>query len=176
MPRDQVRAADIVFRCGRGVLTQAVLAADSRPTYSHVGVVVMRPSGPFVVHAVPDEPPGDPGSVRADTLEAFTAPDRAQRLGLYRARRLPPDAPRRLTAMAESAAARRLAFDADFDLASVDRVYCTELVWRLFRDAAGLDLLSGPPPLISFALQRRRVITPSTLIESEALYAVWTTP
>lgn len=176
VPREQVRAADLLFRRGRGLLTQAVLAVESSSAYSHVGVVVVRPAGLFVVHSVPDEPPGDPGSVRAEPLETFTAPERAEALGLYRVQKLAGDTPRRVAALAEGAALRRLPFDPDFDLASQDRVYCTEFVWRIFRDAGGLDLLAGPPPLMSFALQRRRVITPSALIESEALHAVWTSP
>ncbi len=176
VPREQVRTADLLFRRGRGVLTQAVLAVESHSTYSHVGVVVVRPTGVFVVHSVPDEPPGDPGSVRAEPLETFTAPERAEALGLYRVQPLAGDTPRRVAALAEDAALRRLPFDPDFDLASQDRVYCTEFVWRVFHEAGGLDLLAGPPPLVSFALQRRRVITPSALIESEALHAVWTSP
>jgi hypothetical protein len=64
------------------------------------------------------------------------------RAGIYR---LPERWRRRFLAYVEDASARRLPFDNEFSLATADRLYCTELVWRGLIAAMGRDPIADKP-------------------------------
>ena len=69
----KLKAGDLVFRRGNGITSRAVLMADQRGGYSHVGIVVDSCGKMMVVHAVPDEPDyeGDIDRVKMETPEKF---------------------------------------------------------------------------------------------------------
>ena len=170
-----LRPGDLVFRRGESVLSAAVMALDSASLYSHAGIVARLWGSLSVVHAVVDEAPDTAGSVRASRLDSFLARDRAAAAAVYR---LDEDFAES-TAKAELAsriaagyASRHVPFDRDFDLDTPDAVYCTELIWRAYREA-GVELVSGEFPTISFCLKRRKAILPSTLQNSPRLRLIW---
>lgn len=168
-------SGDLVFRRGRSLLSRAVLTADGGSSYSHVGLVRVSAGVPLVVHALPPEDlrpgvshgPGDPGGVLAEPFSEFLAPARATAAAIYRLR----DGERAgIAARAAEAAYRRALrgtpFDSRFDLATEDSVYCTELVWRAFREA-GLDVVDGHMDSLSIPLARDRpYILPGRLLAS----------
>jgi hypothetical protein len=170
-----LRPGDLVFRRGESVLSAAVLVLDPGALYSHVGIVARTAGELSVVHSVVDEAPDRAGSVRTDRIGAFLAPDRAVAVAVYRLREDSSDS----TAKAELAsriaadyASRHVPFDRDFDLDTPDAVYCTELIWRAYR-GAGVELVSGELPTISFCLKRRKAILTSTLQNSIKLRLIW---
>lgn len=161
-----LREGDVVFRRGGGVVSRAVLAADRGGVYSHVGVVA-RVGGEFVVvHVVPGESGGARDAARIETPEEFFAPSNASRGAVMRLRRgdgvrtggdagndgaKSDDAaggPRtdEITVGAARSAVRLaragVLFDHRYDLADTVRMYCTELVWHVFR-GEGVDLSGG---------------------------------
>lgn len=168
---------DLVFRRGESVLSAAVMVLDPRSLYSHVGIVVETAGRLSVVHAVVDEAPDTAGSVRADSIPDFLSPDRAAAVAVYRLRGEIPEYNERTelaSRIAAGYASRHVPFDRDFDLGTADAVYCTELIWRAYR-GAGIELVSGELPTISFCLKRRRAILPSTLQNSAKLRLIWQT-
>jgi Permuted papain-like amidase enzyme, YaeF/YiiX, C92 family len=170
-----LRPGDLIFRRGESLLSDAVMVLDNKSRYSHVGIVTQAVGTLLVVHAVVGEAPETAGSVRADSIRVFLAPEHAVAAAVYRLRENSPAS----TAAAELAsriaagyAARHVPFDPDFDLDTADSMYCTELVWRAYR-GAGVELVSGDFPTISFCLKRRKAILPSTLQNSVKLRLVW---
>ena len=122
---------DLVFRRGRSMISRAVLSIDGKSEYSHVGIALSKGR---IVHAVPPEQ-NNPGGVMVDALETFLAPELASAAAVYRPRN---------PALGVRAAARawkyaRTPFDSGFDLSTPGAVYCTELVWRAYREE-GIDL------------------------------------
>jgi len=131
-----MRDGDIIFRGrqkGWGNLGSNLSDQDQR--YGHVGVIHREKQAVYVIHAAGD-PLQPEGRVRKDTLRDFLA--RSERSGVYR---LPLNA----TGLAkfrdkiEHALVTRLPFDRAYSLKSETSVYCTELIWRAWAEAAQKD-------------------------------------
>jgi len=170
-----IQTGDVIFRRGRSVVSEIVLAADRRLPFSHVGIVIVGDQRAWVVHATPDEPPGTDGIVRVEQLAEFLSADRASAAAVYRTDDRASAS--RAAAVATEYARRRLPFDAAFDLSTADRLYCTELVWRAYL-AAGLDLTGGATDSLSIPLGHGPYLLPGTLLSGHLLRTVaeFTTP
>ena len=143
-PQDEIREADLAFRCGEGVFSRMVTAAGECSVYSHVGIVVRDSDRWRVVHAVPRERefPGDFDRVKVEDLDVFFSEERACKGCLVHTGLADEQAVKALCGKALAAAADSLHFDNDYDLDDSSSVYCTEFVWRLFKDR-GTDLSEG---------------------------------
>lgn len=137
--RAQLRNGDLIFRSGVSHESHAVTFLDRTSPYSHVGLVDVRGGGAFVIHIEPGNTARE-SQVRREPLAAFLAPGRADAFAVFHV--VPADA--RLGLAAVDAAlryeARGVSFDHRYDLQTADELYCTELVWRAYREA-GFDLL-----------------------------------
>lgn len=152
-----VEAGDLVFRRGGGVASRAVLVADAGGTYSHVGVVVEDGK---VIHSVPE------GGVKIEKLEEFFAPRAALRGAVMRVQ-VSLERVMELAAPFEGTG-----FDHNYDLADSTKVYCTELVWRVF-NRLGVDLTEGRRSRISVPGFDGEYILPSDLAKCKRLVEVW---
>lgn len=158
----QLRDGDILFRRGKEAISEVVLDLDPRSDFSHVGIVVIRAGEAWVVHAVPAEGAGEENAVKLEPVSRFLAADRSSGMAAYRLH----DVLDHTSAELAAREALRLAqantpFDNAFDLDTPDRLYCTELIWHVFRKA-GIDLVLKPPSK-RFLLWSGRYIPPSTL-------------
>ena len=72
-PETLLHEGDLVFRKGTGLVSRAVLSADGKGTYSHIGIVVRDGNEWKVVHAVPGEPDyeGEPDRVKIENVQEF---------------------------------------------------------------------------------------------------------
>lgn len=169
-----LRAGDLVFRKGRSLTSRMVLAADQGGIYSHVGIVVLAEGGPRVVHAIPGDDLDSPMPLQVESLATFTDVAVASAVSI-----------RRLDAAYDAATAERAAgiarayardsllFDADFNLQTLDAMYCTELVWHAYREA-GLDLVDSVfVDLIIPLGDGGPYILPSSLLESPYLTEIF---
>lgn len=145
-PLESMRPGDLVFRCGRGMLSHAVLAVERKGIYSHVGVLVQEADGSWkVAHCVPAEREfdGDFDRVKFEALEKFLSVDRAATgCFVHVGDALDPDRLAALCDEARKAFRDSVRFDHDYDLADSSALYCTEFVWRLYRHQ-GVDLSEG---------------------------------
>src|ERR1700761_8478605 len=128
---------DVVLRRGRDFVSGVVMAGDPDGQFSHAGIVWRSGSSVFVIHTLPAEGT-DAGGARIEPLAGFLAPPAASLAALLRSRTADRAAAARAGTIALGYAHRRLPFDDGFDLATDDRLYCTELVWKAFR-SAGVD-------------------------------------
>jgi cell wall-associated NlpC family hydrolase len=126
------RNGDIVFQTSRSSQSQAIqLATNSR--YSHMGIVYIRDGEPFVFEAV--QP------VKLTPLSAWI--ERGEK-GHFVAKRL-RDSESRLTAatLQKMVAVGEQFMGKDYDLYfewSDERIYCSELVWKVFERGAGIQV------------------------------------
>lgn len=150
-----VRDGDLVFRRGRDMMSNLVLAGSKGGQYSHVGVAVWRDGRLHIIHAMPDEN-GVTYGVIEETAEKFAGPDVAVAV---EAVRLPlKEAQRQRVASAAKAMLGR-GFDDNFSMKSDNQVYCTELVvkslrevWPQFQVAAVSLPTLGEPVMMPDAL------------------------
>jgi len=130
----QLRDGDIVFQASRSDQSAAIQKA-TRSKYSHMGIVFFNAGKPCVFEAIK--------TVQFTSLEKWTARGSG---GHYVAKRL-RDADKILTP-ANAAQLRTTAllfqgkpYDSAFEW-SDSRIYCSELVWKIYKNALGLEL--GP--------------------------------
>jgi hypothetical protein len=128
----QPRDGDIVFHTSRSSQSLAIQLATKSP-YSHMGIVYLRDGQPFVFEAV--QP------VKLTPLDEWIERGDGARFVAKRLRdadaRLNVETLRRMRAAGEQLAGRD--YDPYFEW-SDDRIYCSELVWKVYERGAGIEL------------------------------------
>lgn len=128
---DRLRDGDIIFHESRSSQSQAIqLATKSR--YSHMGIVYRQNGRWFVYEAV--QP------VKLTPLGEWTARGRNGHFVVKRLRdprALTPKVLARMRKVGEKYRGR------DYDLYfewSNERIYCSELVWKIYKEGAGIEI------------------------------------
>lgn len=131
-PEDRLRDGDIIFQETASAQSKAIqLATHSR--YSHVGIIYFRNGKPFVLEAV--QP------VKVSSLKIFISRSVG---GHYVVKRL-KNAEAILTkpVLAKMQRVGRSFVGKNYDWVfgwSDARIYCSELVWKIYQRAAGIEL------------------------------------
>ncbi len=154
------RTGDIVFVRGRSWRSHVVRLLDrDNGDFSHVGLVRVEQGAPYVIHATPTPSEGSKaGSVRREELSDFLSSDRIAQAGLFRLRQDPGGVAEAAASVAHAFATRGAPFDHKFDLSMAEALYCTELVWRAYRQV-GVELVDTGP-------DGKTILLPSALRES----------
>jgi uncharacterized protein YycO len=126
---DALRDGDIIFHTSRSSQSLAIQRATRSP-YSHVGVILHREGKPYVFEAI--------ATVRFTPLRQWIA--RGEK-SAYVVRRLktPLTGPQRERLRASADRYIGKPYDLYFEW-SDERIYCSELVWKMYRDALGIEL------------------------------------
>ncbi len=125
----EVREGDLVFQTSRSAQSLAIQRATHSP-FSHMGVVLFRAGKPFVFEAV--------ATVRYTPLADWVARGEEGRCVVKRLQKpLGPEALARLRREARRLEGRP--YDLVFEW-SDRRIYCSELVWKLYQRASGLEI------------------------------------
>ena len=125
---------DLLFRRGRSPESHAVLITSRKSAYSHVGMVVVEGGQPWVIHAVPGENGRGPDFIRKETIGEFLAEKKASRYAVYRAD-FPQEIRKRAADNARRYFLQHRLFDDRYDLATDEKLYCTELVVKAYGQA-----------------------------------------
>lgn len=174
LAQDTLQPGDILFRKGLEAASHIVMGLDRASGYSHVGIITGQPGDLKVVHAVPAEGTDEIDRVKQDRLADFIRPDRATAFAVYRlndiGNRKSEGIRLEVSRRAEHIAARQTPFDSQYDLGSDDRLYCTELVWKLYKDAGAT--LQVRPQRVEMPFFSKVVLFPSALQQSPNLTKV----
>jgi Permuted papain-like amidase enzyme, YaeF/YiiX, C92 family len=126
-----VEDGDLVFRRQSGFIsTMARNLSTTDKRFSHVGIIVNATTEPAVIHSVSDEEKGFNGVV-LENLASFL--EHSQDWQVFRIGE-PLAARSTLARTATSYYSNSSDFDDEFDLTTANRLYCTELVWRVIRE------------------------------------------
>ena len=131
------REGDLVFRCGYGMESRAVVSGG-QSTYSHVGLLHFDSTHSCwqVVHAVPAE--DEPEYLKAEDISLFFSPERAC-MGAWARVNCSDQVAKEAVQYALRKVEQCCLFDNDYKLSDSTKIYCTELVWRAF-GAQGIDV------------------------------------
>ena len=125
----RLREGDIIFHESRSAQSRAIqLATKSR--YSHMGIVVRQDGKWFVYEAV--QP------VKRTPLREWIARGRDGHYVVKRLRR-PLTAAELARMQKEGERHRGKSYDLVFEWAD-DRIYCSELVWKIYKRGAGVEI------------------------------------
>jgi len=122
----QLRDGDIIFHQSRSAQSRAIQLA-TKSAYSHMGLLFHRGGRWFVYDAV--------GPVKYTPLEDWIARGNGGHFVVKRLRTPAPAA--RLRAVGEKY--RSKPYDFYFEWSN-QRIYCSELVWKVFKEAAGVEV------------------------------------
>lgn len=119
---------DIVFRQGNSSVSNAVLVADEKADYSHVGIVVLVNEVPFVIHACPPEIESfnSDNKIKMDSISVFFSTQYALHGALYRF--CDNNIAEKTSENAIQLYNDSISFDYNFDSNDSTEMYCTELV------------------------------------------------
>lgn len=144
-PDSLFRSGDIIFRDGRGFLSMAFRKMSLiSPEYSHAGIIHREGEKVFVYHVIGGEG-NQTNLMRKEPLNNFCSPQESNSFGVYRS----DLNGKQIDSLAGYYFSKRLNFDTKFDLSSDDKMYCTELVYRILINISGknnfipLTTLSG---------------------------------
>lgn len=135
---------DIFLTRGTHWRSQVVQWLHRDSEFTHAGILVEKENQWWAVHAAPewgDENKKAP-QVRMEPLSEFLANPHLQRMQVVRVQQVLPGQLKDITARALEMAEQKLPFDGKYDLSTGDSVYCTELIWRIYR-AQGFDFLDS---------------------------------
>lgn len=163
---------DLVFRRGVSFESQIVLLADRQSEYSHVGMIYNIGDKPFVIHSVPLETGTENEFIKLESLEKFLSTQKAERFALYRYDNEFNNVSQKASTFAYDCYLQNYSFDDDYDLKSDSKLYCTELIWKAYK-YAGVDLVEKRFKTLNFIVITKKIIMPSSLIESKLLKNIY---
>lgn len=169
LPYDSLREGDLVFRRGRNMTSNIIIAKDSY-NYSHIGILHKSDSGWCVIHAVNDEHDfnGDFDRVKIDRIETFFSQNRAS-AGAIAHNFVSDSIANYMTSLALQHVIDSTRFDSEFILNDNSALYCTEFI-HILHKAIGTDITEGrrtPVGLVGFP---NEIIFPSDVLKNKNLH------
>lgn len=130
-----LRSGDLIFRHGRGAISNMLMTFSRKdPKYSHSGIVSIENKKVFVYHAIGGEE-NVSNKLRKDPLMVFCNPNDVHSFGIYRLD-LNSFQLQEMDSMAKSYYKLGLEFDTKFDLATDEKMYCSEFVYKMIMGVA----------------------------------------
>lgn len=129
----QPRNGDLVFQTSLSRQSKAIQLATDSP-YSHMGIVYVENGRAMVFEAV--------GPVKTTPLEDWVASGKEGRYVVKRLKQaneiLTPETLQRMKRIGETRF-KNLPYDKYFGWSN-DRIYCSELVWKIYQEGTGLEI------------------------------------
>jgi len=144
--RFRVTTADLILRAGRDFSSEQVkeLSPDDK-TYSHGGIAVREKDEVYIYHVEPDYY-YQKDKVRKEPLDSFI--DHRHNEGFALARYSMDSLERtKFITFLEDKYRKQIPFDMSFDLASDDKMYCSEMIKKGLEAATNRRILIEPIPL-----------------------------
>jgi hypothetical protein len=144
---EPVQEGDIIFQTSRSSQSEAIQLATDSP-YSHVGIITIQDGEPMVYEAI--------RTVVATPLADWIRRGEGGRYRLMRPKK--PLTDTQLDAMnTVGRTHHQKSYDLRFDW-SDQKMYCSELVWKIYKTGAGIEL-AGLRPMDSYRLNDPKVIS-----------------
>jgi hypothetical protein len=124
---------DLIVRQGRGFISQAfLLFSKTDPRFSHAGFVSMENGKAYVYHAIGGEE-NKSNKLKKEALSSFCNPENSTEYGIFRYA-FPVKTTSKIIPAAMQYYAAGLEFDTHMDLASDDKMYCSEFIYKILKD------------------------------------------
>lgn len=129
-----VKQGDLVVRTGKDFTSETMrLLSTKDKTYSHCGIASIEHDSLFVYHSIGGEWNPDQ-KLRRDPFEIFCNPYENRGFGIFRYK-ITPEENVNLINMVHKLYDKKIMFDMQFNLASDDRMYCSEFIYKAIEQA-----------------------------------------
>jgi len=173
-----LQTGDLVFQSERGDFARAIQLATHSP-YNHVGMIFIKSGKTLVFEAM--------GPVQFTPLEEWVRRGKGGRYAVKRLKNadkiLTPEVLQKMDLLTRKFTGK--AYDWTFGL-SDKKIYCSELVWKMYRQSTGLELghfqklkeLNLSPPLVQQQMREKfgpyiplglKIISPGQVFNSDLL-------
>lgn len=143
-----LRDGDLALRTGADVISVMLRQMNLKDkTYSHCGIVMIENGYPFVYHSIGGEDNPD-AHLQRDSAAFFFSPVSNERLGIARLD-ISSAQINHLHHIARRYLTSGVPFDLDFDLATDDKLYCAEFVYKAVQEAIGDTSYFGKSHLLA---------------------------
>jgi hypothetical protein len=124
-----IQSGDLILRTGTDYASEQIKALSKQETiYSHSGIAIVDSGKVYVCHVETDYAHIH-NKVKKELLDSFCNP--AKNLGFAVARyQLTGDEKTKLLAYMDQQQRQQVAFDIQFDLATDDKMYCSEMIYK----------------------------------------------
>ena len=135
-----VKTGDLVVRTGKDFTSETMrLLSTKDKTYSHCGIASIEHDSLFVYHSIggewnPDE------KLRRDPFEMFCNPYENRGFGIFRYK-ITPVEKIALVHVIHKLYNKKIMFDMQFNLATDDRMYCSEFVFKAIEQASNNKII-----------------------------------
>jgi len=144
-----LKTGDLVMRTGNDVTSYMLCQLNQRnKTYSHCGLVMVEDGYPFVYHSIGGEDNPDE-RMRRDSARFFINPSNNLGFGIARFD-LSPAQYDSLHAIVKRYYGRRPLFDMKFDLATDDKLYCAEFIYKAVAEATADSAFFSPTSVAGY--------------------------
>jgi hypothetical protein len=165
-----LKNGDLVLRRGISIESYAVSLAEKTNDYSHIGMIVMESTKPFVIHIEPGESPEKNGPVKKESLASFLGADKASHFAIYRSI-LNQEKLKTVVARCKQFYFRKSRFDNAYNLQDDDWLYCTELVYKSFRNGdPGIDQMLQQLKKVNILITSKMILMPGAFTNSKFFY------
>lgn len=124
---------DLLVRLTDEIISQQISTLNEKDkSFSHCGLVVEKPNGKYVYHIAPNLPGAD--TIELIPLKKFIQPDSTIRCALYRYQ-LTNSEIDSLSQIIENYRVADIRFDPVYDLATNDKLYCSEMISKALNKA-----------------------------------------
>jgi len=170
--QSELQNGDLIFRKGRSLESQIVLLTDGETEYSHVGLIYNHKGKPFVIHAVPIESGEKDEFIKMQSLEDFLSNENAAKFAVYRVNESSHKTCLKASTFAYNCFQKKYSFDDQYDLKTDTKLYCTELIWKAYKNT-GIDLVEDRLCNLNFIVTSKKLIVPSSIIKSKLLKKIY---
>jgi hypothetical protein len=157
---------DLILRCGRSTESFAVYLADSNSEFTHIGIISIENNIPYVIHAVPSET----NLILKEKLTSFINSKNCSKFAIYRAN-LKDGTLTTVALEAQKIFNSKYTFDNRYDLNTNNKLYCTELVLKSFKNA-GIKLQLTTKEL-NYVIGKQAIIFPSEFTKPPLFYKIF---
>ncbi|MHB1279457.1 MAG: YiiX/YebB-like N1pC/P60 family cysteine hydrolase [Bacteroidia bacterium] len=135
---DNMQDYDILLAQGQSVHSKVVkLFNGSNDAYSHIGILLKEGGKVYVLHATPDGT--ETNGIRYDSLQNFFDLSDVCSYTVLRHQRLNDEFRKKLSAEINHFKTHPAPFDYDFNNHEHGKLYCSELVWLVFKNVGLME-------------------------------------
>jgi hypothetical protein len=127
------QACDLLVRQGDDLISAQIrFLNETDKQYSHAGLIVEKDGKKYVCHIAPGIPPAD--TIQYTSIDSFLNPTYNATCALYRFNMSPAERDE-VMKIIDKYKATDVRFDRVYNIKSTDKMYCTEMIYRAFKQA-----------------------------------------